>query len=68
MRGAGLVGASFEIVAPGVPSELLLLEELDWAMTARGVSSRDDARHTRRAVWRLEDGFGEKDTMDSTLP
>jgi hypothetical protein len=50
MRGAGLVGASCEIVVWGVPSELLLLEELDWARRARGVSRSKDARHAERTA------------------
>src|ERR1700720_4707821 len=63
MRGADLVGGSLEMVASGLPSELLL-EELDWARTARGVKKSDDARHTeRKAGWCQEDGFAEKDTI-----
>jgi len=63
MRGAGLVGVSFEIVASGVLSELLL-EELDWAMTARGVRSKKVARYTRRDTrCQEEDDFDERDTI-----
>jgi hypothetical protein len=63
MRGAGLVGASFEMLASGGLSELLL-EELDCALTLGGVRNKEDARHTRRnAGWRKKDGFAGKDTI-----
>jgi hypothetical protein len=52
-----------EMVASGLPSELLL-EELDCALTPRGARSKEDARHTwRKAGWREENGFAERDTI-----
>jgi len=64
MRGATLVGASFETVASGVSFELLLLDELDCALRPRGSKRKDDARHTERTTGcRWKNGFAVKDTI-----
>ena len=64
MRGATLVGASFETVASGAVSGVLLLDELDCALRPEEGKSREDARHSERTrACRWKNDFVGKDTI-----